>query len=183
MSLVLGGTEYPIVPTTTLVSCRAKSDFQSGKDCIAPDNVSLCSSSESNCPCIWELFCSESYSCGGYSFACSGDKVGTGKVGQCIVCDLYDALPSMFFTHVLGDKVCRGECVDVKILSHIHQEHLVFSINRLVRVLYDANSSCATSCHVVVYNQKSMMMRSYYQIVWSCIRKVMKVKNQEWVPR
>lgn len=55
----------------------------------------------------------------------------------------------------------EGVCVDVRMLEHFHQSELVFDRHKWARVLCDANDSCATAGHMVWFQGKAMMMRTY----------------------
>lgn len=59
-------------------------------------------------------------------------------------------------------------CVDARLLAHLPARDLVFRTARSARVLCDVHGNCATRGHMVVYQGRAMMMRSYCALVGQC---------------
>lgn len=75
-----------------------------------------------------------------------------------------------------GNAGTSQACIDVKALHHLPSEDLVFEKHALAHVLCDANDSCATPGHMVVFCGKAMMMRRYCDIA-ECSEQVMHVNS------
>ncbi|KAI0565311.1 hypothetical protein FGB62_19g046 [Gracilaria domingensis] len=73
------------------------------------------------------------------------------------------------------DVICIGE----HHLVHMPHDELLYSSNRVARVLCDENNSCATPGHIVMYNDKPMMMSSYCSKA-TCAPKIMKVNSPRY---
>ena len=76
----------------------------------------------------------------------------------------------------------QSDCIDVRALSHLSEEDLVFKTHFVAPVLCDSNDSCATPAHVVMYEGKPMMMRSYCAIV-GCRKENMYVNSPKYYRR
>lgn len=74
------------------------------------------------------------------------------------------------------EPVAEDSCIDARALGHLAEEDLVLGKHATAHVLCDVNESCATPGHVVVFNGKPMMMRTYCASV-GCERKVMTVNS------
>lgn len=72
-----------------------------------------------------------------------------------------------------------GSCVDARALQHLPQQELVLDRHTLAKVLCDDNGSCATPGHVVLFEQKPMMMRTYCANV-GCQESVMAVNSPRY---
>lgn len=70
-------------------------------------------------------------------------------------------------------------CIGAHSLGHLARQDLVFERDRRARVLCDANNSCATPGHIVVWKGDPMMMRRYCEVVW-CEKKVLPVNSPKW---
>lgn len=71
-------------------------------------------------------------------------------------------------------------CVDATLLSHLHPSKLVFSTHRRASVLCDAFQSCATTGHIVQYNNKIMTMGSYCENYATCKRRTLWVNSPKF---
>lgn len=71
-------------------------------------------------------------------------------------------------------------CIDAEALSHLPAHELVFDEHRRTAVLCDRNGSCATPGHVVVYQQRPMLMKSYCDMVATCKRTVKFVNSPKF---
>lgn len=71
-------------------------------------------------------------------------------------------------------------CVDASALDHLRREELVYAEHVMARVLCDAQGACATPGHVVRFNGRAMMMRSYCAAVGGCARDVMLVNSPRY---
>ncbi|PXF42540.1 hypothetical protein BWQ96_07702 [Gracilariopsis chorda] len=67
-------------------------------------------------------------------------------------------------------------CIAAKSLQHLPENMLLYSKHIPARVLCDAQQSCATPGHMVLYNGRPMMMRTYCQLV-QCRSAVMPVNS------
>lgn len=72
-----------------------------------------------------------------------------------------------------------GVCIGLDALAHLPALALVFEHHPLANVLCDEHGSCATPGHIVLFNDKPMMMRSYCEIA-SCEPKVMRVNSPRY---
>ncbi|CAN8064314.1 unnamed protein product [Agarophyton chilense] len=72
-------------------------------------------------------------------------------------------------------------CIDANALSHLHVNDLVYKTHRIARVLCDGHQSCATPGHMVVFNGRAMMMRTYCDLV-SCDQRIMQVNSPRFKP-
>lgn len=72
-----------------------------------------------------------------------------------------------------------GICIDVAALGHLSSEELICSCHPLSRVLFDAHGSCATAGHIVRYDGKPMMMKTYCSLV-GCESRVMRVNSPRY---
>ncbi|CDF33151.1 unnamed protein product [Chondrus crispus] len=70
-------------------------------------------------------------------------------------------------------------CIDARILSHLAAEELIFKKHAHATVLCDKNESCATPAHMVIFNDETMMMKSYCSIV-SCKEMAMLVNSPRY---
>lgn len=70
-------------------------------------------------------------------------------------------------------------CIDASALEHLDEKELVFKTHPTARVLCDASGSCATKGHMVTWNGKAMMMRTYCTIV-GCEQRTMKVNSPRY---
>ena len=79
------------------------------------------------------------------------------------------------------DKYELDICVAVHHLNEegIEMSQRVFNTDRLANVLCDYNTSCATPGHMVMYNGRGMMMRSYCEIV-GCRPGIMRVNSPKF---
>ncbi|CDF33147.1 unnamed protein product [Chondrus crispus] len=75
-----------------------------------------------------------------------------------------------------------SDCIDVRALSHLSEEDLVFKTHFVAPVLCDSNDSCATPAHVVMHDGRPMMMRSYCATV-GCTKKNMYVNSPKYYRR
>lgn len=73
-----------------------------------------------------------------------------------------------------------GVCVDADALSHLGRDELVFEEHSLALVLCDAYNSCATPGHIVTYEGKAMMMKSYCKLVQQCEQREMLVNSPKF---
>ncbi|CDF33148.1 hypothetical protein CHC_T00008993001 [Chondrus crispus] len=88
-------------------------------------------------------------------------------------------LPS---TNPVGTVPPQWDCIDVRALSHLSEEDLVFKTHFVAPVLCDSNDSCATPAHVVMHDRRPMMMRSYCATV-GCTKKNMYVNSPKYYRR
>ncbi|KAI0567359.1 hypothetical protein FGB62_3g363 [Gracilaria domingensis] len=72
-------------------------------------------------------------------------------------------------------------CVDAQALSHLPVHELVYKTHRTAYVLCDAQQSCATPGHVVVFNGRAMMMKTYCEFM-SCENRIMQVNSPRLKP-
>lgn len=68
-------------------------------------------------------------------------------------------------------------CVGVRHLKKLSQESLVFGEHRIGRVLCDANESCATAGHMVMWQGVAMVMRRYCMETGGCVEREMLVNS------
>lgn len=73
-------------------------------------------------------------------------------------------------------------CIDAEALTHFESHHLVYPRHQVRPVLCDSHGSCATPGHIVVYQEKAMMMASYCEIV-SCSENVIPVNSPRFMKR
>lgn len=157
-------------------NCTSSSDCSEGENCFDTSQLGYfqCTGSSSHCVCDMDITCSANK-------ACDDDSVCINMVGMglCTTCEAYEQVTSDGMTQIpiFGKNTCGGVCVDANLLSHIDQQELIFSTHRRASVLCDAHGSCATSGHIVVYKEKSMMMCSYCEMDGNCSRKVMSVNS------
>lgn len=71
-------------------------------------------------------------------------------------------------------------CVDARLLEGMKKEELVFEEHAVTTVLCDKMGSCATPGHIVVWNDTSMMMRSYCALAGGCEEVQMEVNSPRW---
>lgn len=64
-------------------------------------------------------------------------------------------------------------CVDAAALAGMKRDKLVFAEHRLAEVLCDGNGSCATAGHMVVFEGRTMMMRTYCAAMGCTKRKIL----------
>ncbi|PXF40560.1 hypothetical protein BWQ96_09734 [Gracilariopsis chorda] len=67
-------------------------------------------------------------------------------------------------------------CVDVRALSAFQSHQLLFEKHGMAWVLCDANESCTTAGHMVVFRGQVMMMNTYCDIV-GCEKRSMHVNS------
>lgn len=77
----------------------------------------------------------------------------------------------------------EGVCVDATALNHLDRQELVFRDHILTFVLCDKAGSCATPGHLVEWNGKGMMMKTYCSIIGGCAQKKMLVNSPAWKPK
>lgn len=159
-------------------TCTSNSDCGQGESCIGGSGLGECTGTDTACGCLPVVLCSVDNPCK------SSDSVCLQVVGFefkfCVTCKDYEEADStaLAVVEVVGKNTCQdGVCFDANLLSHINQEGLVFPTHRRASVMCDAHGSCATSGHIVVFKQKSMMMRSYCEVVGNCSRRVMSVNS------
>lgn len=70
-------------------------------------------------------------------------------------------------------------CIDARALDHIDSSDLVYDRHQWTTVLCDENKSCATSGHIVKFNGKTMMMRTFCDIV-GCEKRSMYVNSPRY---
>lgn len=70
-------------------------------------------------------------------------------------------------------------CIDAEALSSFKADELVFPTHRRTAVLCDASNSCATPGHMVFYQGRGMMMRSYCEMA-GCSRSVKAVNSPKF---
>lgn len=56
-------------------------------------------------------------------------------------------------------------------------EKLIYRSHRRASVLCDANTSCATAGHIVVFKEEAMMMSSYCTLAGGCTKRLMHVNS------
>ncbi|CDF34403.1 unnamed protein product [Chondrus crispus] len=76
----------------------------------------------------------------------------------------------------------QPDCIDIRALSHLGGEDLVFKRHFVAPVLCDLNDSCATPAHVVMHDGRPMMMRSYCATA-GCTKKNMYVNSPKYYRR
>lgn len=59
----------------------------------------------------------------------------------------------------------KKKCIDVRALAHLEKHQLVFENHYMAKVLCDSSDSCATPGHIVQFNGKGMMMKTYCEMV------------------
>lgn len=72
-----------------------------------------------------------------------------------------------------GDPIC----IDVAALKDLDDSELVFPTARRAAVLCDENGSCATAGHMVVWNRRAMMMKTYCELHARCVRRIRYVNS------
>lgn len=72
-----------------------------------------------------------------------------------------------------------GACIDAEMLEHLEDKELVFAEHKRKKVLCDLKGSCATPGHVVIWNGKVVMMRTYCRDV-QCVWKAMLVNSPKY---
>lgn len=77
--------------------------------------------------------------------------------------------PSSTDSISLGDE---NVCIHAAALSHLPSDSLVYPTHRRATVLCDADGSCATPGHLVIYNHSPMLMRNYCACCAICSRRV-----------
>lgn len=68
-------------------------------------------------------------------------------------------------------------CVSVDVLSSYTPEELVFPTHRRASVLCDIYDNCATPGHMVLYQERPMMMKTYCEQTHGCSRRVKLVNS------
>lgn len=71
-------------------------------------------------------------------------------------------------------------CVDARALAHLPRDALVYEEHRKARVLCDVRGACATAGHMVRFEGRAMMMRSYCAVVGGCVERVMRVNSPRY---
>lgn len=72
-------------------------------------------------------------------------------------------------------------CVDASLLAHLSPSELVFPSHRRASVLCDTRGSCATAGHMVHFEGRAMMMRSYCKLQGEgCVRTVKLVNSPKF---
>eukprot|EP00178_Gracilaria_changii_P010885 TRINITY_DN31512_c0_g1_i1.p1 TRINITY_DN31512_c0_g1~~TRINITY_DN31512_c0_g1_i1.p1 ORF type:complete len:305 (+),score=27.76 TRINITY_DN31512_c0_g1_i1:80-994(+) len=74
----------------------------------------------------------------------------------------------------------KTACIAAHHLEELREQNvLLYAADKTAHVLCDANDSCATTGHMVLFNGRSMMMKSYCAIV-GCELRVAKVNSLRW---
>lgn len=68
------------------------------------------------------------------------------------------------------------DCIDASALDHLDSGELVYERHVVRRVICDAHGSCATRGHIVVYQGRGMMMKTYCDLV-GCAERITKVNS------
>lgn len=71
-------------------------------------------------------------------------------------------------------------CVDAGALQHMAREELVYDRHVRASVLCDVMGSCATAGHIVRFEGKAMMMKSYCELVGGCVGKRIYVNSPRY---
>ena len=149
--------------------CRLSKDCKGDRECFSHSG-GCCSNSARSCYCTdpEPTFCKSDSDCDSGE-SCVGSRVAPPR---CMDTTVRDNIGSEEFQS-------GSVCIDIDALSQFHPQELVFHKHQLAHVLCDSAGSCATPGHIVVYNDKSMMMRSYCDIV-SCRSEVKRVNSPSW---
>lgn len=70
-------------------------------------------------------------------------------------------------------------CIDVRALRHMTPDELVYTNHATAKVLCDSKDSCATAAHIVIFEKKAIMMKTYCDIV-GCVEKRMDVNSPRY---
>lgn len=73
-----------------------------------------------------------------------------------------------------------GVCIAIDHLNEFDTDELVFADHRKASVLCDKDNNCATAGHIVVWNGKGMMMKSYCDLIDGCTKKTVMVNSPKW---
>lgn len=73
-------------------------------------------------------------------------------------------------------------CIDARMLHHLSRDELVFPKDLWARVLCDPEDNCATPGHIVVHQERGMMMATYCQKV-SCVKRTLLVNSPRYRTR
>lgn len=76
-----------------------------------------------------------------------------------------------------------GVCIDASALRHLPQHQLVFPSHQHASVLCDRSGSCATSGHMVVWQGRAMMMKSYCALQDVMCQRMVKMVNSPRMAR
>ena len=155
--------------------CRLSKDCKGDRECHNSGQEQThygdcCSEESSSCYCVHPepTFCMSESDCESGE-SCVGSRVAPPR---CMDTKVRDNVGSQEFE-------TGALCIDAEALSHLQAHELVFEKHQLAHVLCDDTGSCATPGHIVVYNDKSMMMRTYCDIV-SCRSEVKRVNSPSW---
>lgn len=152
-------------------TCTSNDQCKGGRACITyvKDRGFECCDGEKSCACYpmrAEICTADS--------ACSDGEVcpDTSLPSFCLV----DG-PATIFTGF--PESTEDVCVAIHHLEHLHGDDLIYEKHHLSRVFCDVNNSCATHGHMVLWEGKQMMMKSYCDIV-GCKETVMKVNSPKY---
>ena len=71
-------------------------------------------------------------------------------------------------------------CIAMKHLGEFGRNELVFDQDQVTNVLCDRNESCATPGHIVIWQGRGMMMKTYCGKVGGCRYEKMEVNSPRW---
>lgn len=159
----------PNISDNTFKEC-SRSDDCSGEEeeCLRVNpkegDLETCNST-TDCFCIEEENCRLSLGCP-YGTVCVS-FVENSVNAYCVTCEAYNKRSSELYIK-RDEHVCKGGdyssssiCIAITHLSDMPQSDLVFGTHRRAFVLCDHFDSCATPGHIIVYNDRPMMMSTY----------------------
>lgn len=160
----------------TYSECSSSQDCRSPRECIgfSKDFKPICCEDQGfdGCTCIPHDFttCSENSDCSDGEICEKESK----DINFCLATDANLWLSLIHPTSLEPSE--EDVCIGVHSLVHLSFRDLTFDTHRTAKVLCDKNNSCATRGHMVWFNGKPMMMRSYCDQV-GCSEKKMLVNS------
>eukprot|EP00177_Eucheuma_denticulatum_P005625 GFKZ01010239.1.p1 GENE.GFKZ01010239.1~~GFKZ01010239.1.p1 ORF type:complete len:284 (-),score=2.54 GFKZ01010239.1:673-1416(-) len=175
-------------------NCTSSNDCASGRSCLSSSGNKF-DECDPPKPCF--CFPNEPDVCDSATQCPSGEICATTRLDDdpiCVAITLLttdpanvtpiQSIPPRNFSPSPSPSPASNICIDARLLSHLPAHQLVFPSNNPAVVLCDANGSCATPGHMVVWRAQSMMMRTYCnQLSIRCLQLVMPVNSPRWLPR
>lgn len=139
-----------------------------------------CEDSSPKCICNTFDTCDSSSDCVEGERCITGSVEGIEFYSVCYACgeSPSDYMESIDFKDADSNDCSSAVCVSVESLGHLPMHELVFPVHRRASVLCDSSENCATPGHMVLFEDKPIMMRTYCQFVpQGCTRRVKYVNS------
>lgn len=182
-------------------SCRTDNECRSGTLCQHVTEEFPACEGRRGCVCTPTAGCQSSANCtSGESCYVVGDSSVNVTEPACLSLSIQSSSTLISYSEIMDAETTTGteaeektdadssKCVDARALSHLSARDLVFDRpGRLASVLCDAQGSCATPGHLVEWDGRHVLMRTYCETMahGGCVRRTMTVNSpaMKWSKR